>query len=171
MERSASGSSAKLSEHLGLVQPAADGPDDVVAHRDPIREDDPQQRVTIDDEVPRRLRAGLGAERAGGDASARCRLRGAPTRSRLRRRARDSMRLPPMSSQCRVTLERPSALGTYRLVGRFSLCRHFPNALLTRPQKHSLIPRQLRGIWANASGSTRHTVRYLWDDYTPWGTA
>jgi len=70
MELSAAGSSAKPSEHLGLVEPAADGPDDVVADRDPIREDDPQQGITIDDEVARRRRASLGAEGRCGATSA-----------------------------------------------------------------------------------------------------
>src|SRR5919198_5804196 len=98
MEPSGAGSSAKAGEHLGFVEPAADGPDDVVADRDPIREDDPQQGVAVDDEVARRRRASLGAEGRGGATSAR-RLAGPAPRSRLRGRACNSMRLPPMSSQ------------------------------------------------------------------------
>src|SRR5437588_610969 len=135
MEPTRASSSAKPGEHLGLVEPATDGPDDVVADRNPIREDDPQQSVAVDDEVPGGRRTDLGADGTARVASARRRLGRAATRSRLRRRARNPMRLPPVSSQCRGALELAPAFRTYRLAGRFSLCRHIPNALLTLSRK------------------------------------
>src|SRR5918911_4686029 len=125
MEPSSAGSSAKPGEHLRLVEPPAHGPDDVVTDRNPIREDDPQQRVAVDDEVTRGRGASLDSDRAAGVARTRRRLARAATRPRLRRRARNPMRLPPMSSQCGGALELPSALRTHHFAGRLSLCRHF----------------------------------------------
>src|ERR671930_628253 len=105
MEPRDAGSSAEPGEHLGLVQPAADGADDVVADRNPIREHDPQQGVAIDDEVSASRGPCLRADERTRATRACARLARAPTRPRLWRRARDPMRLPPMSSQCRGALE------------------------------------------------------------------
>src|ERR671931_410638 len=124
MEPSGASSSAKPGEHLRLVEPPAHGPEDVVADRDPIREDDPQQGVAVDDEVTRGHGASLGSDGTARGARARPRLARAATRPRLRRRARNPMRLPPMSSECGRALELPPALRTYHFAGRFSLCRH-----------------------------------------------
>src|SRR5919197_3946509 len=124
MEPSGASSSAKPGEHLRFVEPPAHGADDVVADRDPIGEDDPQQGVAVDDEVTRSRGAGLRSDGAARVARARRRLARAATRPRLWRRARNPMRLPPMSSQCRGALELPPALRTYHFAGRFSLCRH-----------------------------------------------